>query len=90
MGHTKPAVEVVPRYKVGEVVVTRKSVVCLVRGRDRPDGRADPGWRWLIVAVGIENRGVRYEVVAESAPKMYHQVLRESQIMKVVERRVIK
>jgi hypothetical protein len=85
MGHTKPAVEVVPRFRVGDVVVTRGPVSIRVIGTSGSDGWADPGWRWLVMAVVIEGRVLRYKVVAESAPQLYHQLLRESQIAKRVE-----
>jgi hypothetical protein len=65
------------------VVVTRKKVRCKVTG-GTTDGWADPGWRWLVTDVTIDNRTVTYEVVSESAPEMYHQLLRESQIAKSV------
>lgn len=48
------------------------------------EGMADPGWRWLVHKVMILDRVVRYEVVAESAPGMYCQWLREGQIAKAV------
>jgi hypothetical protein len=43
----RAAVEVGPRFKAGDVVVTRKKVRCKVTG-GTTDGWADPGWRWLV------------------------------------------
>lgn len=72
------------RYKVGDVVVTTEPVTCKVIGSGNNDGWAAVGWKWRVVAVTTEGRTLRYEVVAHTAPKIYRQVLKQSQIAKKV------
>lgn len=72
------------KYSVGDVIVTIEPVTAKIIGQYKNDGWAAVGWEWRIIGVRMDGRKLRYDVVAHSAPKMYWQELRDSQIGKKV------
>lgn len=73
-----------PKYKIGDVVVTQKSVSILENGKRK--GSALVGWQWVIKKQFRDphNNRVFYEVSDKSG--MYHQELWESEIWKLFDK----
>lgn len=77
------------RFKVGDTVVTVEKVRPLLSTNKPDNGWALPGWKWVVtkvyVAYHYTQKRIFYDVVAESAPGMYHQRLRDKEINRKVE-----
>jgi hypothetical protein len=70
-----------PRFKVGDVVVTVATVATYSLTTGKREGGALPGWKWRVVEVVHEvGRGVRYLCVSHDEPRSYRSMLRDKQI----------